>query len=145
MFTSKNKIEQVITVAAGAAGSSDINSSVVDTAGFDGVVFAIPFGPIVSLAATSVEVAGAALAAFSDGAALAGTGITVADTGDNKTVFVEVKKPVHRYARLTVKRATQNATIGGALAILYGAASEPVSHGATVSGEAHLSPAAGDA
>jgi hypothetical protein len=140
MFTSKNKIEQVITVAAGAAGSSDINSSIVDTAGFDGVVFAIPFGPIVSLAATSVEVAGADLAGFSDAAVLEGTDITVADTGDNKTVFVEIKKPRNRYNRLTVKRATQNATIGGALAILYGAASEPVAHGSTVSGEAHLSP-----
>jgi hypothetical protein len=143
-FAKDHKISQCSTVTAGAAGTSDINATSVDMLGFEQVTFIVPMGAIVSGAVTSIKVQGS-----SDNSTwsidLAGTSQTIADTDDDKTFYVNVVKPSYRYVRMVVDRGTQNATVGGIIAIQSNPKTLPVSHGTSVSGETHISPAAGTA
>lgn len=131
------------TVAAGAA---DVTSEAVDTQGYDGVRFVIGFGAIVAGAATSIKARQGAQANMSDGADLASTSQTVADSDDNKVRVVDIWRPQERYLDLKTLRATQNSTIDFLLAELYAPRAKPVTADATVAGqEIHSSPAEGTA
>ncbi len=142
-FAKDHKISQCSTVTAGAAGATAINATSVDMLGFEQVTFVVPFGAIVSGAATSIKAQGSDNnSSWSD---LAGTNQTIADTDDDKTFYVNVVKPVNRYVRLVVSRATQNATVGGIVAIQSNPKTLPVAHGTNVAGETWISPAAGTA
>lgn len=146
MNLSKNvKIVQASTVTAGAAGTSDITTAIIDMQGFEGVQFIVPFGAIVSGAATSIKVQQGQAANMSDAADLAGTAQTIADTDDDKTFYTDIYRPGERYIQLVVDRGTQNATVGAIIALLYEAKTRPVTHGTSVSGETHISPAEGTA
>ena len=142
-FAKDHKISQCSTVTAGAAGTTDISATSVDMLGFEQVTFVVPIGAIVSDAVTSIKAQGSSdNSSFSD---LAGTSQTIADTDDDKTFYVNVVKPSYRYVRLVVDRGTQDATVGGIIAIQSNPKTLPVSHGTSVSGETHISPAAGTA
>ena len=129
------------------AGTSDVNSDIVDTQGFDACRFIVGFGTITSGAVTSIKIQQGAAAAMGDAADLAGTSVTVADDDDNQIAIVDVIRPQERYLRVTVDRGTQNAVIDFALAELYRANSEPVTQDTTtlVSAETHSSPSEGTA
>lgn len=129
-----------------AAGTSNVNSDIVDTAGFDAVRFIVGFGAIVSGGVQSIKVQQGAAAAMGDAADLAASAITVADADDNKIAISDFIRPLERYLRVSTLRATQNSTIDFALAELYRARSEPITDDATViSSETHVSPAEGTA
>lgn len=143
---SKNgKISQVITPTAGAAGTSDINSSILDMAGFESVLFLITLGAITSTAVTSIKAQQGAASNMSDAADLEGTAQTIADTDDEKVFYLEIVKPRERYVRLVVDRGTANAVVASAVAIQTRPTAAPVSHGTNVAGELHNSPAEGTA
>lgn len=129
-----------------AAGAADVTSEAVDTQGYEGVRFMIGFGAIVGGAATSIKARQGAVANMSDGADLAGTAQTVADTDDNKVRIVDIFRPQERYVDLKTLRATQNSTIDFLIAELYGVRKAPVTQDATVAGsELHASPDEGTA
>lgn len=148
-LTDKNKISIVSTTTAGAAGTSTITSSAVNMAGWDGCLFIVPLGTIVSGAVTSIKVQQSS----DDGAVdtyddLTGSSQTIADTDDDKLVYVDMKQPVKQYLKLVVSRATQNATIGGIIAIQYNKrqiTGAGLTQGTNVSGEQWTSPAEGTA
>lgn len=133
--------------AATAAGTSAINCDVVDTAGYEGVVFFTTFGTITASAVTSIKVQQGQVSNLSDAADLAGTGITVADDDDGQTFAVEVYRPRERYLRAVISRGTANAVVGEVYALLYGPAVQPVTNTVTddVTVEIHISPAEGTA
>lgn len=132
-----------------AAGATVITPSAgIDTRGFDGCMFIAALGAIVAGAVTSVEVHQSDDDGVADAySALLGTKVTVADDADNKLAYVDVKQPRKRYVKLIVNRATQNATLDGIVALLYGPKGVPCTHdAATVAGgETHLAPAEGTA
>lgn len=133
-----------------AAGTTNINTEVVDTLGYDGIRFIIGFGAIVSGAATSIKVQQGQAANMSDAADLLGSAQTVADTDDNTVFISEINRPAERYVRLSTLRATQNATVDFVIAELYGGRKLPVTHAAAagqmVTGvEKFASPAEGTA
>lgn len=129
-----------------AAGTTNVNSDVVDTAGAEGVRFIIGFGAITSGAATSIKVQQGQQSNLSDAADLAGSAQTVGDTADNSIFITEIYRPRERYVRLSTLRATQNSVIDFVLAELYGTRTKPVTQDATVSGnETFASPAEGTA
>lgn len=131
------------TVAAGAA---DVNSDIVDTAGYDGVRFIAGFGAIVAGAATSIKVQQDTAAGGGTMADLLGSAIAVADSDDNKIAVTEIFRPRERYVRLTTLRATQNSTIDFVLVELHGPRGLPVTQDSTViAAETHISPAEGTA
>ena len=139
-------LERVVTVTAGAAGTSDINSTAVDMAGFEGVMFLVQMGAIVSGAVTSVKVQQSDDDGSSDDYTdVEGTAQTVADNDDEEVFYVDVFRPRKRYVRLVVDRGTQNATCS-AVAVKYGPTRKmPTTHGTGVNGETHVSPAEGTA
>src|SRR5262245_17159983 len=111
------KVVIAVTTTAGAAGSSTITSSAVDTAGYDGVLFLVPLGPIVGSAVTSLKVQQSSDDAASDSYDdLTGSNQTIADTDDDKLKYVDIFRPGKRYLKMVISRATQNATIGSVTA-----------------------------
>lgn len=130
-----------------AAGTTAVETDVVDVAEFEGVLFVIAMGAITAGAVTSAKAQQGAASDLSDAADLEGTSVTIADDADNKLVYVDVKNPRERYVRCVVSRATQNAVIDGITAILYGPRVVPTTHdSATVAtGESHVAVAEGTA
>ena len=57
---------------------------------------------------------------LSDGADLAGSAVSIADSDDNKLLVLDIHRPAERYVRAVVTRGTADATIDGVIAILYG-------------------------
>lgn len=102
-----------------AAGTTAINSDVVDTQGYDGVEFLVPFGAIVTNGVQSVKAQSGDQSDLSDAADMSGSSITVEDDDDNKVARVNVIRPLKRYVRCVVSRATQNSTVDAIIAILY--------------------------
>jgi hypothetical protein len=130
---------------AQAAGTSAINSTSVDMAGYDSACFIVSPGTITSGAVTSINLAQSSdNVTFND---LLGSGITIADDDDNQTFALEVVKPSQRYVRLEVARATQNAVIGDIYCIQRGPGVKPQSNNVadTITSELHQSPAEGTA
>jgi len=133
-------------INATAAGQTTINGSAVDTAGYELVRFVVAFGALVAGSVTSIKVQTGAASNLSDAADVAGTGgsITAGGTDDNQLAIVEIYRPAQRYARVVVLRATQNATVDGAIAELYEGQAFPITKDATVTGQKVLaSPALG--
>lgn len=139
------KISVAITPTAGGAGTTDINGTTLDMAGFESVLMVVTFGAITSGAATSIKAQQGSASDMSDAADLAGTGQTIADTDDDKTFYIDLVKPTERYVRLVVDRGTQNAVVASALYIQYDSKKQPASHGTGVSGETHAGPSEGTA
>lgn len=139
------KVSIAITPTEGVAGTSDINGAILDMAGYEGVLMIVTMGAITAGAATSIKAQQGAAAAMGDAADLEGTSQTIADSDDEKTFYIDIRKPREQYVRLVVDRGTQNAVVASAIYIQYGAHEQPVSHGTNVSGETHISPAEGTA
>lgn len=144
LLSDEVKIVQCVTLTAGAAGSSNINGSIIDTTGFYGCLFIVQFGTITAGAATSIKVQQDTVVGFGGAADLQGTAQTVIDTADDTIFYVDLKRPLEQFVRLVVLRATQNAVVG-ATAILYGARNRPVTQPAGVAGEKWVGPIEGTA
>lgn len=129
-----------------AAGTGDqIDSSVVDMAGFEAVEFMVLFGAITATGTAQVKTRQGAAANGSDQADLTGTAIDLVDTDDNLIVRTELIKPTKRYVTCSVERATANVVIDGIVAILFRARKYPVTQDATVKAiESHISPVEGE-
>lgn len=139
------KISQAITPTAGAAGVTDIEGATLDMLGFEGVLMVVTFGAITAGAVTSIKAQSGAASDLADAADLVGTGQTIADDDDGEIRYIDLFRPVERYVRLYVDRATQNAVVASAEYIQYGPGVAPTTHAAVVSGETHVSPAEGTA
>lgn len=132
-----------------AAGSSDVESSIIDTAGFLGCRIIVGFGTITGSAVTSVEVQQDTDSAGGTMADLLGTNVAVLDTDDNRIVIIDIYRPRERYLRAQIHRATANAVIDFMLVELYEPRLKPVTQDtATIVAagvESHVSPAEGTA
>lgn len=112
---------QIVTTTAGAAAATAITSSAVDMAGYDGCLFIVTFGAIVTNGVQSIKLQQSSDdAAADDYSDIEGTSQTVADDADNTTFLIDVFRPQKRYLKCIVGRATQNATVGAVIAIPYG-------------------------
>ena len=119
-----NSVAAGVTVITPSAG--------VDLKGFDGCLFIVPWGAITAAGVQSVEVHQSSDDGVADGfSALLGSKVTVADSDDNKLTVIDVFRPLKRYVKAIVNRATQNSAIDGIIAIRYCAASDPPTHDAT--------------
>lgn len=141
------KVTQAITPTAGAAGTTDINGTILDMAGWEGVLMEVTFGAITASAVTNVHAEQDSSSSMTSAADLAGTGQTVADTDDGDIFLIDLYRPLERYVRVVVDRGTANAVVAGATYIQYGGANAklPPSNGSTVNAEQHSSPAEGTA
>lgn len=141
------KLDLIIAEAPAAAGTTDLTSAWIDTAGYEGVLFIYALGTITSGAVTVLKAQQAAASDGTGAADLEGTSVTIADTDDNKLFYIDVYRPRERYVAAVLDRGTQNAVLDYGLAIRYGAKKLPVSQSSTyvAGGETHASPAEGTA
>jgi len=128
---SRNLVEEsiasvAITATEGAAASTDISGAIVDLAGYNGLQAIVTFGAITSGAVTSIKMQVGDNSALSDAADVTGLSVTVADDDDGKVFVLDLVKPLKRYARVVVDRATQDAVVEQATYIRYGAKDMPV-------------------
>jgi hypothetical protein len=118
-----------------AAGTSDTQSgTILDMAGFDGVVFVTALGTVTSTAVTTCQVQGNTANSTTGMVTLTGTSSQTDSGGanSNKLCIVGVYRPVKRYLRPQVVRATANAAIDGVFAIQYTGRTQPTVNGSTV-------------
>ena len=83
------KISTAITPTAGAAGTTDINGTELDMAGWEGVLVIVRFGSITTGAVTSIKMQQDTATGMAAAADLEGTGQTIADSDDDKTFYTE--------------------------------------------------------
>lgn len=123
-----------------AAGTTAINSSSVDMADYEGVLFLTSFGT----AATDNSVNAAQSSDDSTFDDLLGT--KTGATASDEDVWLDIYMPGDRYVRLEAVRTTSS-TLESIWAIQYGAKKQPVDNTTTgtIIGEAHASPAEGTA
>ncbi len=144
-FSKNIKITPAITSANGVAGTSDIDGATLDMSGYEGVLMVCVFGVITGSAVTTIHAEQDSASGMGTAADLLGTSQTVADDDDGETFYIDLYRPRERYVRLAVPRATQNAVVASATYYQYGASDMPITHGSTVQGETHISPAEGTA
>jgi len=144
-LSSLTSFASAITPTAGAAGTTSITGSTIDSANSHGVLFIIRMGTIVSGAVTSLKVQHSDTTTSGDFVDVAGTAQTIADTDDDGIFVADIKKPAKRYVRIVISRATQNATVASAEALVYGLRSLPFSQPSGTKLEAFGTPASGTA
>lgn len=139
------KFTQVKTAVA--AGTSDINSDTIDMQNWDGVLFITSFGTITSGAVTSVKVQQDTDSGAGTMADLLGSGQAVADSDSDQCVVHDLYKPLERYVRIVVDRATQNAVLNSIVAIQYRGSKTPATNDSAtvVALKSLISPAEGTA
>ena len=130
---------KVVLVSAGAAaGQTEVDSSIVDTAGFDGVAFIAILGTVVDGSVLQLKAQGNAL---NQTGGMTEIGVqetpsTTAATSSNTMLIVDTVFPAgsknYRYARAALTRTAQNATVQAIVAVLYRAKSKPVALDASV-------------
>lgn len=128
------ELVEVVRVAnATAAGTSDINGSVIDMSGYDAVSFLAGVGALTATQVTLLKAQHGDAANLSDAADITGATTTALADGDgDKTLLLEVLQPRKRYVRAVLDRGTANAVLDGMWAFLYRARKEPVTQGSTV-------------
>lgn len=140
MNLTKNVKVVLAKAGQGSAGTA-VTSDVIDMSGFEGVVFV---GSIATVnAANFAKVQQGQQSDLTDAADLAGTKVVPGDDGDS--FMIDVYRPKERYVRCYIDRGGANTATGDIYALLYGAKKPPVSHGATIDSEVHVSPAEGTA
>ena len=117
---------------AAAAGTSNINCTSVDMAGYDKVTFIASFGTL-----TATQVTGLKLQESSDNSSFAdvtsGATAAMADGDSNKVLMATYSRPAKRYVRVVVTRGTANAVVDGVIALQYSARTIPVTQSSNVS------------
>jgi hypothetical protein len=146
-FVNSSKRTRVINSTA--AGTNNVNGTVIDMQDFDSVVFEVLFGALTATQVTETKIQGGNLANGSDMTDLAATHCgPLGDSQSNFMLVTDVVKPAgFRYLRVVVVRGTANAAIDGAVAVQYNAHKAPQTDDAsTVSAQLTVvSPIAGTA
>lgn len=139
---SDNYEVRVVNAAVGAANSTDDNSSRIDMAGYESVMFIVPITDSVATGVATLTIqandtdSDSGMAAVSGAAASA----TSAENDDlNQTALVaELRLPAKRYVQATITSTTANIAFGETIAILK-PLRMPATQGATVSDTAYTS------
>jgi len=132
---------------ASAAGQTAIDSTPVDMAGYDGVLFVTNAGAITAGGAQSMKAQQDTVVGMGSAADLEGSSITIADDDDNQAFYLDIKRPKERFVRVRISRATQDSAFGPIWAIQYRGRNYPVVNNVadTMTGEKWESPAEGTA
>lgn len=124
------------------AGTTDtLSSSILDMAGFDGVLFLLLLGDVTTNAVLTFQAqqntanSGTGMATLAGTAAQSAAG---ASNQDNQVLALDVVKPTERYLRAQLVRATANAVVDGIIAIQYQGRLGPVTQSADVLSEVVL-------
>jgi hypothetical protein len=126
-------VKITLVQAALADGQTDPDSSSVDMAGFDGVMFVGIVGTITGSGTANLVVAQSSDDGSTD-AYNSLTGLTVTATAaaqSDRVLVLDCFRPTKRYVRTTLTRAVANSIWGGTLAIQYSGKNRPTVQDAT--------------
>jgi len=139
-FLSKCKLVKISDHSA--ASTADVTSSIVDTAGYQGVVFFTSFGT--ANATNTIKVQHNTANQTTGMADVLGT--SVASGSSDEDVIVEIHRPQARYLQIVAARGASS-TLESVWAALYGGDARLASNSVTGTqiAEVHSSPAAGTA
>lgn len=139
-----DEIKVSIVSGSATAGTSAINSSIIDMQGWDGVIFLAVFGDV-----TATSVLGLAV---QENDANSGTGMTTygsaaaftagASDADDKALAVDHQQPNKRYLRAALTRTTANAVVNCILAIQYKGRTRPTTQVDIINAVKNVRPAA---
>lgn len=124
----------VVEAAAGAA-QTELVSDVLDMTGFEGVMFLALLGDVTSGSVLTLTAKGNSANSVSSPTPVAQGNATFtagASDADSKVLAVDVYKPPLRYMFASLTRTTQDAIVGGVIAIQYGAHNKPTAQAASV-------------
>lgn len=124
-----------------SAGSSiDDDSAIVDTQGYDGVIFVTTITDSVATGVATMTVEQNTINSASGMAALSGAVATATsgtnDDLNNKILAIDVYRPRERYLRVNRASATANIAYGEVVAILYKGIKMPITQGSDVADSA---------
>lgn len=117
------------------AAQITITSDIVDMKGIDGVTFLVAINDMANTAVITAIAQGGIQANGSNAIDLAASATytaTGAATGDAKLITVEVFRPLQRYIRLKILRATADSSLDVIIALKSRPADAPVIQGANV-------------
>ena len=118
---------------AQAAGAAAVDGTSIDMGTYDGVMFIADMGALTATQVTNLQAKGSNdNTTFNPFATNAQTP-NMADADSNKVLVLDIFRPMTRYVRPTINRATANAVINSIVAILYNGDKQPTTDGATVS------------
>ncbi len=132
-----SKNVKITVVSAGdTAAQTELDSTVLDMAGYDGVMFIATTGDVTTGCVLTLTAKGNTANSTSSPTPVTqkATAAFTADTtsADNKALMVDVVKPPLRYIFAAVTRTTANAVLGPIIAIQYSAMDKPTSQDASV-------------
>lgn len=108
------------------AGTSELDSSIIDMAGFDGAMFFVDLATVVDGSVMTLTVQQNTANSTSGMAAITGASATfTASTSSNKVLMVDVYRPLQEFLRVAFTRTTQNATVNSIYVIQYNARFRP--------------------
>ena len=129
-----------VGAAVAAANSTDANSSRLDMAGWDGVVFLTTITDSVATGVATLKVEANTADSDSGMAAISGAVATATSAANDdlngQLLIVDVYRPQKRYVQGVRTSATANVAFGEILAIRYRGRKAPVTQGATVAASA---------
>lgn len=124
---------------AAAAAQTELVTDIVDTQGYDSVMFLALLGDVTTAAVLTLTAKGNAANSTSGAAALAGavTFTAGASDADNKMLILDIEKPRQRYVFASLTRTAANAVVDGIVAVLYNAENCPTVQDLTVLASSH--------
>ena len=126
----RSKMVRIASTAA--AAQTDVESSVIDMAGYHAVEFVVAFGVIDATATPRITVHDADTAIV--GTAIAATQKIITPNDDEDLVILDLIRPKKRYLSVVVERdvVAADSEVDGIFAILYQARDEVTTQDATV-------------
>ena len=114
-----DSIDVQTTIPPQSFGAGAVNGAVIDTAGWDGVMFSIAVGVITGAGTLDAFVARSANSNFAGNVNINNASLVqVTNANPNSVAVIDVYRPAQRYVRLTLTQAT-NTVIASANANLY--------------------------
>lgn len=116
-----------------AGGTTTINTSVVDSAGYDRIKFVGSIGDIAASGACVVKLQQGSLANGSDMADVKGSGVSLADGADENVVVIhDVIRPQQRYLRQVFVRSGGNVELDSVIVELSEGINQPEALDSTI-------------
>jgi hypothetical protein len=110
-----------------AAGTSDVNTGIIDTRGFGGIAFLVQLGVMAASSGVTIKVKQSAASDMTGEVDVEGTSQTGSATDDDKMIGTDIFEPSERYVRLNIVRADGgDATINAVYALQYNPIEAPV-------------------
>lgn len=129
-------IKVTVVAAAAVAAQTAVTSSVLDMSGYEGVMYIALMGDVTAGSKLTLTAKGNTANSTSSPSPVTQKATDEFTAGasdaDSKVLLVDVFRPTLRYQFCELARTTQNAVVGGIIAIQYGAHNKPTSHDASV-------------